>query len=473
MLVPTRALAGFVLPFLGLPARRATKLALPPLEDRVGTSGARAPFDGTRPLGVAYWGHLDPGKGAHLLVDAASRLVQGGKSIRLDLHGDSVTPGYRQSLERAASDAGVDARFHGAFRITELVTDHVDVAVFPSLYHESHSFVLDEARSRGLPVVVPDRGAYPERLAEGGGGVLFRPGEAGDLARCLERFIENPLELEALRQEVKPSSPTWPEHLEALDAVYSEVMSAELEEAAWCPPRSGERLDERALAHRESLVEVLEDRVKVIPVLEREIEAHKEVGQKLQMEIAEHRESSSCLRADLDSHKKVLATKEKDLSGHRDTLREREADLHRHRAVLKERTRRVEDLEGELARAGEEIARLSDETRRVVAELEQIRGALERESEDARQKGLVVDTLERDLAGHRAVLEHLAEGLVKSTGLAEEVARVEAFPVDASGETPGEQAVRSLQQLDTLLRGIRDRSLRHRLRRLWSGRERR
>ncbi len=64
--------------------------------------------------------------------------------------------------------------FHGAFSPEDIPKD-LDLAVFPSICVESYSFTVDEALSRGIPVIVPSIGA-PSTRPKWPGGTL----ESGD-----------------------------------------------------------------------------------------------------------------------------------------------------------------------------------------------------------------------------------------------------------------------------------------------------
>jgi glycosyltransferase involved in cell wall biosynthesis len=50
-----------------------------------------------------------------------------------------------------------------------------------------------EALACGVPFVQPRSGVFPEILAETGGGLLFEPEDPEDLARAMERLIDDPL----------------------------------------------------------------------------------------------------------------------------------------------------------------------------------------------------------------------------------------------------------------------------------------
>ena len=61
----------------------------------------------------------------------------------------------------------------------------------PSFKPEVLGTVALEAQAAGLPVVAPDDGVFPEMLAATGGGVLFAPEDAADLAAKLAGLMDD------------------------------------------------------------------------------------------------------------------------------------------------------------------------------------------------------------------------------------------------------------------------------------------
>ncbi|MBK9089645.1 MAG: glycosyltransferase [Holophagales bacterium] len=171
----------------------------------------------TRPgLDVGHWGNLLPAKGTHLLVAAAASLPA-SLGIVIHLFGTAPDPAFERALHESAPPGRVI--FHGAYAPSDLPRFPLDAAAFPSLAHESHSFTLDEAFSLGLPVVVSDAGALPERV--GGRGLVVGAGDVPGLADALRRLAEEPGLLARLRASRPAESPMpIPEHLARLDTIY-------------------------------------------------------------------------------------------------------------------------------------------------------------------------------------------------------------------------------------------------------------
>jgi len=137
-----------------------------------------APRDGV--LHVATWGGLVRGKGLHLVLDAIALLPDA--SVHVHHHGPEVDAAY--AAEIRAHAMAEHLTLHGPFDLGELreAAQGYHLAVFPSLFLETHGMTVDEAIAFGLPVLVPDRGAPAERVEA---DRRFAVGDAASLARLL------------------------------------------------------------------------------------------------------------------------------------------------------------------------------------------------------------------------------------------------------------------------------------------------
>ncbi len=134
---------------------------------------ARPPRSPGEPLRVLHAGHRTRAKGTHVLVEALAAAPPG--SVELILAGREVEPGYDDTLRAAAG--GLALRWFGPFSQGDwpALAEGADLAAFPSLAAESYGLVVDEALALGLPVLVSDRGALPERI--GGRGRVLPAGD--------------------------------------------------------------------------------------------------------------------------------------------------------------------------------------------------------------------------------------------------------------------------------------------------------
>lgn len=157
-------------------------------------------------LRLGFLGSLMVSKAPHVLLEAVGRLTPGAVSIdlfgaRSAYHGDDR---YRRQLEPLLKQDGVQE--HGAIahdRVAQALAA-IDVLVVPSIWPENSPLVIQEAFLAGVPVVASRIGGIPEVVEDGRNGLLFRAGDADDLARVLTRLLREPDLLEALRAGVPP-----------------------------------------------------------------------------------------------------------------------------------------------------------------------------------------------------------------------------------------------------------------------------
>jgi glycogen synthase len=141
---------------------------------------------------IAFQGRLVTTKGVGVLFEAAKILRQQNRVFELLIIGDGHE---RASLERLAHEPPLagQVRFTGRLAGPELdsALAKASVVVVPSLGGEVFGLVVAENMLRGLTVIASDLGAFVELLA--GSGLIFRTGDASDLAQRLSRILEDPV----------------------------------------------------------------------------------------------------------------------------------------------------------------------------------------------------------------------------------------------------------------------------------------
>lgn len=172
-------------------------------------------------LRIVSWGTLVPGKGMLTLVRACEALAE-PERVEVHHHGRQVDAGHADELTQAARRTKLV--LHGAFDRSALRRNFpcYDLAVFPTLFRETWGFVVDEAMALGLPVVVSDRGAPPERI--GNRGVCFPAGDDRALRGLLERFLAEPPLLARLRAAAPPRGLSIAQHWAALRSCYERAL---------------------------------------------------------------------------------------------------------------------------------------------------------------------------------------------------------------------------------------------------------
>ncbi|GAA4419015.1 methyltransferase domain-containing protein [Acidovorax lacteus] len=113
-----------------------------------------------RPLRVVVIGALSIIKGAEVLEATAAQAHRAGVPVEFHLIGF----GYRH-LQTRGSALTVHGEYDEADLPALLQRIAPDVAWFPALWPETYSYTLSAALQEGLPVVVPNLGAFVERVA--------------------------------------------------------------------------------------------------------------------------------------------------------------------------------------------------------------------------------------------------------------------------------------------------------------------
>jgi len=127
---------------------------------------------------ILYLGRLSEEKGLWTLLRAASRL----KDVEFKIAGRGP---LENSLRRLATEQGLtNVEFVGAKTVREkwdLLCDCLCVVV-PSECYETFGMVVLEAYAAGKPVIGSDLGSLPFVIEDGNSGLLFRCGNAEELA---------------------------------------------------------------------------------------------------------------------------------------------------------------------------------------------------------------------------------------------------------------------------------------------------
>ena len=157
---------------------------------------------------IGYLARISPEKGLELLAEAfhliRSRRKEASPRIQLHVAG-WLGPEHRSYLEgvqRQINDWGLeeDFRYLGNVGRREKVEflQSVDVLSVPAAYRAPKGLYVLEALACGVPVVQPRLGVYPELIEATGGGLLFDPENAAQLAQAIESLIDDRAESERM-----------------------------------------------------------------------------------------------------------------------------------------------------------------------------------------------------------------------------------------------------------------------------------
>jgi glycosyltransferase involved in cell wall biosynthesis len=169
----------------------------------------------------AFVGRLSPEKGLDVLLAALRRA---GDPPFLII-GDGQ---QRQRLEDLARSLRLaNTRFLGwrpSDQVRELVAEARYVAI-PSLGEETAGLGALEGLSAGRPLLVSDRGALPELVADGA-GVVCRPGDEVDMSEKISRLTKDDELCHRAASAATLFARRWLDpglHLASLESVYREV----------------------------------------------------------------------------------------------------------------------------------------------------------------------------------------------------------------------------------------------------------
>ncbi|MEQ1438046.1 glycosyltransferase family 4 protein [Fontimonas sp. SYSU GA230001] len=148
---------------------------------------------------VLFVGRLDPEKGAADLVRAWALLPEAAPS--LEIIGDGP---QRRALEALAAAHGPSGRVHFTGRLDPAEVSarmaRAKLIAFPSRWYETFGRGVIEAYAHAVPALVARIGALPELVEPGRTGEIFAPGDAADLASCVQRLFADESRLQRMAQ---------------------------------------------------------------------------------------------------------------------------------------------------------------------------------------------------------------------------------------------------------------------------------
>jgi len=169
----------------GLPAKR---IAVKPnfLSPDPGRGDGRGRF-------ALYVGRLSEEKGIRVLAEAWRQL----SDIPLVVAGDGP---LSRTVVWPAGVVTLGNWPHA--QVLQLMRD-ASVLVFPSVWYECAPMTIVEALACGLPVIASDLGSIPEFVADRRTGLLFRPGDADDLAQNVRWAFDHSEEMQLMRDAAR------------------------------------------------------------------------------------------------------------------------------------------------------------------------------------------------------------------------------------------------------------------------------
>jgi phosphatidyl-myo-inositol alpha-mannosyltransferase len=150
---------------------------------------------------ILFVGRNEPRKGLDVLLEAFPLVCDSIDDCRLKVIGSGFTPGS----VAGSLPAGLRGRVEvlGFVENDELPSHYAGARVFcaPARGGESFGIVLVEAMASGTPVVASDIPGYSAVIQQAGGGLIFRNGDARDLARALVEVLKDDELRDGLRRK--------------------------------------------------------------------------------------------------------------------------------------------------------------------------------------------------------------------------------------------------------------------------------
>ena len=151
----------------------------------------------TREKAIGYLARLAFEKGLHHLVDGfiELKLRPDTEHIKLKIAGwlgsEHQTYAQQQWDRLDAAGLSADYQYLGSIERAEKLEffKQIDLLCVPTDFLEPKGIYALESLAAGVPVVLPDHGAFGELIQQSGGGVLCRPRDPQSLADSLLQLL--------------------------------------------------------------------------------------------------------------------------------------------------------------------------------------------------------------------------------------------------------------------------------------------
>ena len=172
---------------------------------------------------LLFVGRLSPEKGVETLLKAWEQAGTGG---RLLIVGEGPIQGRVENASKRIP--GVEFLGPRSVEAVYGLMGNAQALVFPSEWYETFGRVAAEAFAKGTPVVAANIGAVAELVEDGRTGLLFTPGDSGDLAAKIEWVSAHAGRLAKMRCEARreyEAKYTAARNYQALMDIYSMVIA--------------------------------------------------------------------------------------------------------------------------------------------------------------------------------------------------------------------------------------------------------
>lgn len=177
---------------------------------------------------VFAWGRVQYEKGFQVLARAISSLRYRVAGLECVIAGrGSYLPELQSQIDIAGAGDLVELPgFLSDNQLREAI-HHAGCVVIPSLY-EPFGVVALEALAGGAPLIVADTGGLAELVGGTGSALLFEPGNASELADCIERVLTDDVLADGLvarGKQLLQASYSWDAIASRTIGVYAEALT--------------------------------------------------------------------------------------------------------------------------------------------------------------------------------------------------------------------------------------------------------
>ena len=186
-------------------------------------------------LRIGYIGTLFEHKGVDILIRAFQAMRAPDRAV-LKIYGSpNQFPEYAQSLKTLAESDPLtrgSVHFLGTFPNDDFgkVLSEIDVMIVPSRWYENTPLVMQSALTTKTPMIATDLGGMSELIDHDKNGLLFKLNDHDDLAKQLQKLLDDPEMLTRFRNNIGPQRTiaTMVDELEALyDAAFERQQQAQ------------------------------------------------------------------------------------------------------------------------------------------------------------------------------------------------------------------------------------------------------
>jgi glycosyltransferase involved in cell wall biosynthesis len=184
---------------------------------------AERPVRPRKPFRFGFMGGFQPNKGIWDVLDAASTLQRGGFDFELHIWGPDDSDAREQITRRALSERIV---LHGMYQAAEIwaAYDIIDLAIIATTVPEPLGRIPMEAAAAGVPTIGAKIGGITESIQHEQNGLLFEYRNAADLARQMQRVLEEPRLYDTLQRGL--SAPVDTRNVgAAVESAYRELLA--------------------------------------------------------------------------------------------------------------------------------------------------------------------------------------------------------------------------------------------------------